>query len=79
MMEEFSELENEKMKMINLSKNNADVLDRMKKMLDIINTIEESLMIRASDRINKMNELEEKLQENINLLKTICQNSLIKS
>lgn len=73
-MEDLCNLVDEKNKIVELAKHNYDTHDKLKKMIDIIDQVENSLESKISLHIKNMAELDMCIQENINLFRSICSN-----
>lgn len=73
-MDELCDIVDEKNKLIKISQHNIETLDKFKKMLSIIDQIEQGLTHRSSGYIHRLNELDQCVQDNINLFRSICMN-----
>ena len=73
-MDELCHMVDEKNKLVIMAKYNTETHDKIKKMIDIIDQIETSLTQRTNAYIKHLSGLDESIQENINLFKSICTN-----
>lgn len=53
---------------------NKIILERIKKSLQLLDNVENTLQLKIEVQINDMNELNNKIIENSEIFKSICQN-----
>jgi len=70
-MEELHYIIDEKNKLLLLSEHNTKTIDKFKKIISIIDQLEAELILKSKMSINEIVEIENSIQENIELLRTI--------
>lgn len=73
-MDELCHMVDEKNKLLIMSRYNIETHSKIKKMIQIIDQIESGLSQRSETHIKHLSDLDQSIQENINLFKSICSN-----
>jgi len=67
-------IENEITKIKKMSFNNKLVLDRLKKFVELLDRIDESINEKTLKHLTELSELDLKIKTNVEIFKTICKN-----
>lgn len=67
-------IENEITKIKKMSYNNKLVLDRLKKFVELLDRIDESINEKTLKHLTELSELDVKIKTNVEIFKTICKN-----
>lgn len=73
-MEDLEHIVSQKVILLELNNHNIETINKIKKMLTIIDQVEQSFIKQVSKHVSDTKELDNHMQENIDLFKIICAN-----